>query len=270
MSEKTVFSRVAEVVLSLGIPAVGYLHCVSRTPEFHSLYWQIPVILLASYHVITVNDSSFGKETSIYRVFTDGQNLFAALILPVLLLPALYFSPLFGALIFLTMLNWDIYSLKGKRSWIAGLVHNFMGGALHFLIGVAAAANFADMAILLQYWPEMMFFALVMTAGAMHHDSFDVDEDRAADYVTGAVKFSPDIWWRLAAIPFVSGTLMLLFADKIFSSSFIISSSLYLCLYIAISLTSNPSRVILFRSLCRLIFVGGALIYLYRILFGTG
>ena len=265
MSKKTILSRITEVILSLGIPAVGYLSFNSPEIGSFSLLWQIPVTLMAAWHVILINDSSFSKQTSLSEVFMADKNISGALLIPLILIPSLYLTPLFGTLIFLTILNWDIYSLKGKRNWMSGLLHNFIGGALHFLIGLAAAAKFADIDKLFSHWAEVLFFAFTMTAGAMHHDSFDVEEDKEADYVTGAVKFSSDTWWRLAVVPFIAGMFMLLFAENTFAVSFLFPSAIYLLLYIFVACRKTPSTVTAFRPICRLIFIAGALIYLYRI-----
>ena len=265
MSKKTVLSRITEVILSLGIPAVGYLSFNSAKIGSFSLLWQIPVTLLAAWHVILINDNAFSKRTLTSEVFMAEKNISGGLLIPLILLPSLYLTPLFGTLIFLTILNWDIYSLKGKRNWIAGVLHNFIGGALHFLIGLAAAAKFADIDRLFSHWPEVLFFAFTMTAGAMHHDSFDAEEDKESDYVTGAVKFSSDTWWRLAVIPFMAGMAMLPFAEKSFAISFLFPSLIYLLLYVFVACRKTPSTVTAFRPICRLIFISGALIYLYRI-----
>ncbi len=264
MLHKPVLSRVAEVILSLGIPAIGYLGAVGQGVNLHSLSWQIPATLLAAWHVILINDNAFGKQTSVIQIFFAKKNIPGALLIPVALLPSLYLSPLFGIMIFLTILNWNIYSLKGKRFWLSGLMHNFAGGALHFLIGVAATAKFANLQTLLIYWPEMLFFAFTMTAGAMHHDSFDAEEDKSANYATGAVKFSPDRWWRLAALPFIAGIFILLFSNRLFALSFLLPSSLYLILYTVISFKQRPSSVTIFRSICRVAFLVGAFIYLLK------
>ena len=261
MSKKPIMSRVTEIILSLGIPTIGYLNINPAELDFSSLLWQVPVTLLAAWHVIIINDSSFGKGRSLSKVFMAEKNIAGALLILLILLPALYVSPLFGALIFLTMLNWDIYSLKGKRNWISGLFHNFTGGALHFMIGLSAAAKFVERETLIRYWPEILFFAFTMTAGAMHHDSFDADEDRAANYATGAVKFSSDLWWRLGAVPFSCGVLMLWFCKSDFTMSFMLPSIIYLTAYSVISFRSSPSSVTAFRTLCRCAFVAGAAVY---------
>jgi len=260
MSDKTAISRFSEVILSLGIPAIGYL-CVVKKVELESLIWQVPVILIAAWHVIRINDSSFGKNISLRQVFFDNDNLTGAVLVPFLIIPSIYLSPLFGSLIFLTMLNWDIYSLKGKRNWIAGLCHHFIAGAFHLMIGISLTAKFADMHIFLQYWPEIVFFAFTMTAGAMHHDSFDYAEDRAANYATGAVKFSPDRWWRLAVFPFIAGSAMLPFCEGCFRISFAFSSAIYFLAYSLVSFRKKPSSLLLFRKICRGAFIIGALIY---------
>ena len=261
-SNKTLFSRFAEVVLSLGIPAVGYL-CAMKNINAQWLVWQIPVVLLAAWHVILINDCSFGKKIKLKVIFLAKENLTGTFLVPFFILPSLYLSPFFGIVIFLTIFNWDYYSLKGKRNWLAGLFHNFVGGALHFMIGIAAAAKSANLQFLLQYLPEICFFAFTMTAGAMHHDSFDIKEDKIANYVTGAVKFSANHWWRLALFPFLVGISMLPFCEREFFRSFTVSSVFYLFAYSLVSIKKNPPTITFFRTICRLSFILGATIYLY-------
>jgi len=260
MSNKTAISRFSEVILSLGIPAIGYM-CAAEKIDSGGLIWQIPVVLIAAWHVIMINDRSFGKDISATQVFFENRNQAGSILIPILILPVIYFSPLFGCVVFITMLNWDIYSLKGKRHWLTGLCHNFFGGALHLMIGISAAAKFADLQSLLHYWPEILFFAFTMTAGAMHHDSFDYVEDKAANYATGAVRFSPNLWWRLAVVPFITGCAMLPFCETRLSISFAISSIIYLLAYSFVALRRNPSSILLFRKVCRGAFMAGALIY---------
>jgi len=269
MSKKSPVSRLAEVFLSMGIPAIGYLRVVKEV-EWESLAWQIPVMLLAAWHVIIINDSSFGAKTDLKKSFLSKRNITGAVLFPFFIFPSLYVSPLFGILVFLTMVNWDIYSLKGKRHWLSGIFHNFLGGALHFSIGIACAEN-SEMGIIsiesfeaiASCWPETLFFALTMTSGAMHHDSFDVEEDRQNGYITGAVKFSPDRWWRLAAIPFMAATALLFLTEHTFSGAFIVSSIAYFAVYTIISFKKKPTVFLPFRTICRLVFIIGAGIYLY-------
>jgi hypothetical protein len=269
MSKKSPASRFAEVFLSMGIPAIGYLRIFSKI-NWESLAWQVPVMLLAAWHVIIINDSSFGPNTCIRRSFLSKRNITGALLFPLFILPSLYVSPLFGIFVFLTMINWDIYSLKGKRHWLSGLFHNFIGGALHFSIGIACAEN-SEMGVIsiesfkaiVSCWPEIMFFAFAMTAGAMHHDSFDVKEDSEYGYTTGAVKFSPDKWWRLAIVPFFMSVAFLVFAQNDFRTSFMISSIAYFAVYTFVSFRKKPTTYLPFRSICRTVFIISAGIYLY-------
>lgn len=269
MSKKTPASRFAEVFLSMGIPAIGYIRTAEHI-DWKSLCWQIPVILLAAWHIIIINDNSFGKNISIKTTFFSEKNITGGILFPFLILPSIYISPLFGLLIFITIINWDIYSLKGKRNWIAGLLHNFIGGALHFMIGISCAFNrdmgvfnIEDIRSIFIFWPEILFFAFAMTSGAMHHDSFDTEEDRQYGYITGAVKFSSERWWRLAAVPFLAATGCLIFTEPIFRISFIVSSIAYFSTYTTLSLKKRPTSSREFRSICRLSFIGGALLYLY-------
>jgi hypothetical protein len=260
MSNKTKISRFSEVILSLGIPGIGYLRVAPKVIS-GDLAWQIPVVLLAAWHVILVNDKSFGKKFSVKDIFFKENTLSSEWFLLFPVLVSLFILPEFGFLIFLTMFNWDIYSLAGKRNWLTGLFHNFIGGSLHFIIGLSIAAELSGAEDLLNYGGEILFFGFTMTAGGMHHDSFDAEEDRIAGYVTGAVKFSPDIWWRLAIIPFGAGITMLAFCEDYFRVIFMLVSILYLLFYSFMGLKKSPSTLPVFRKICRVIFIAGAVTY---------
>ena len=255
--------RLAESVLSLGIPAVGYL-AGGGDAHMKALVY-VPGVLLAAAHILSVNDAAFGRETSLSNLLADRKNIIFTLFLPLTLIPYSFINLPFTLLIFLTALNWDVYSVKGKRFWLAGLMHNAAGGALHFMLGLAAAADSAGLFGRTCSPPaEIAYFALLMTAGAMHHDAFDAEEDRAAGYITGAVRFGSDLWWRLAVIPFLVGTAALFGAEEMFRSSFILPSAAYFALYLIFSLSGKPAGRPVFRVFCRIIFVLGAVIYIIR------
>ena len=102
-----------------------------------------------------------------------------------------------------------------------------------------------------------------MTSGAMHHESFDVDEDADAGYATGAVKFSPDLWWRLGAIPLALSIFPLLATDSLFNNCFLAVTIAYFAIYAGFSFYRHPSRKPRFRLLCRIAFVIAAAIFAY-------
>lgn len=265
---KTRLSRISEVALSLGIPAVAYL--ADGAPLQQEYFFpNVCLILVGAVHVIVVNDHVFSTSASIafgrfldsrHRTLKWGFLLFVALSIP--------FLPVSGALVLLTMLLWDFYSIYGKRDWRLSLMCNFLGGSAHFLIGVACASSnsfaiFADSAARLA--PETLFFAFAMTSGAMHHESFDVIEDGEFGYKTGAVLLSADRWWRLAAVPMVFAVVPLAFSTiSSFRNYFMVAVSGYLAAYALHSLSPKPSTKPRFRLICRTIFVLAAAIFAYH------
>ena len=257
--KKTKVTRIIEIFLSLGIPAAGYIYAGGAFND-RLLFWRIPLILFAAWHVICINDESFAENSSLKSIFLGHENKIEALFIPFLIIVTLPGAPLFNFLILLTMLNWDIYSISGKRAWAAGLLHNFAGGALHFFIGTAAAtpAGYADFR---QFAVPALFFAFMMASGGMHHDSYDKDEDQSLGYETGAVRFSPDKWWRLAALPFLAGTALLFFCDDIFRKAFILPAVVYIIAYSATVVKKNPSHSKYFRTICRLSFICAAILF---------
>ena len=158
----------------------------------------------------------------------------------------------------LVMLNWDVYALWGKRRWGSGLLHNFLGGGLHFLLG-AVAAGAPDLVFTL---PLSLYFALTMTGAALHHDALHADEDREQGYRTGAVAFGRNRWWRLGVVPLLLAQPALAWAGRDFLGPFAAAFAVYLGLYLVFSCRPSPGERPLFRSLCRLAYAVAGLAYL--------
>ena len=264
-ASRKLISRCSEMLLSLGIPSVAYI-ASNGNMEIRELIPRITLILLGAWHVVTVNDDSFGCRPPSIRFLTTRKNIIPKLLVPAILTASTPFLPVTGVVILVTIISWDMYSLWGKRDWRGSLIFNCVGGGTHFLIGLACAsqASFARFAELTQSMiPEIIFFALAMTSGAMHHESFDSVEDAHAKYVTGAVKFSPNIWWRLAAIPLTIAILPLFFTQPLFKDCFLATTATYLAVYAVYSTKRRPAVKRGFRVLCRIVFVAGAAIFAY-------
>jgi hypothetical protein len=261
---KTPFSRISEVVLSLGIPAVAYV-ATTNSIESASLIPGIFFSLLGAWHVIVVNDDSFASRESLGSFFLAKKHFIPKLAAPALVAASFAHTPLLATVILGTIISWDIYSLYGKNDWRFSLVFNFIGGAAHFLIGVACAsgsfAEFVEFAV--REAPETIFFAFAMVAGAMHHEAYDVEEDRVGGYATGAVKFSPDRWWRLASLPMMAAVISLFSADSLFRNCFLVATGAYFAFYSVFALSAVPSRKTGFRVLCRFAFILAAAVFAY-------
>ena len=102
----------------------------------------------------------------------------------------------FAAAIALTIINWDVYSVWGKRHWLSGLLQNSLAGALHFSIGLTAAGC----TIFCEFRAETIFFALAMTGAAMHHDASHAVDDSMHHYKTGAFVFGQECWWKYSIV----------------------------------------------------------------------
>lgn len=264
---KTPLSRVSEVALSLGIPAVAFI-TISDRFDLEHIFPSALLILAAAVHVMAVNDHMFAPTSSDAVIrFLDSEHRLLKWGFPAFLALAVPFLPVTAILVLFTIFLWDFYSIYGKRGWISSLICNFLGGGAHFLIGVAWAsrnsfAMFADSAAKLA--PEALFFAFAMTAGAMHHESYDAAEDAESGYKTGAVRFSSDVWWRLAAIPMAVSVVPLAFSSvSSFRNCFRAAVSAYFALYAVLSLSPLPSTKPVFRLLCRVVFIAAAAAFAY-------
>jgi len=248
-------SRITEIIFGTGIPMVGFICAVKNTGALFDLFWIYPLLLLTGWHIITVNDICFDRGN-----FRFSMKYFPSLVLVPLLLAGIFFlKPAFVLVLFLTILNWNIYSLYGKYNWLTGLFHNFAGGILHFLVGVTAAGC-TD---LFPYYAQALFFGFAMISGAVHHDACHFLEDSRRNYRTGAVVFGEAIWWRLGVIPMLAGTIFLLCSkDMLFMFCFCLSSSSYFVLYSATATWKFNNYMLYFRILCRFAFAMGALAYI--------
>ncbi|HBC89735.1 MAG TPA: hypothetical protein DCZ94_22580 [Lentisphaeria bacterium] len=248
-------SRIVELLFGTGIPLVGFACATKGIENLADLYWFYAFLLLTGWHVLAVNDICFDRKSFRFSI-----KYFPPLVMAPAIL--LYFStqkPVFVLILFLIIINWNIYSVYGKYNWLTGMFHNFSGGVLHFLAGVAAAGC-TDM---YQYSAQALFFGFAMLSGAMHHDACHSSEDMERDYRTGAVVFGKRIWWRLGIMPMIAGIVFLLCTkDMPFMFCFCFSSSLYLIMYSAVNTWKLNNGMLYFRILCRLAFATGAVAYI--------
>lgn len=85
---------------------------------------------------------------------------------------------------FLIALLGAAYSLRGKGIPVVSSLLHLAGGALHFLLGVAAFTTIS--------WPAVVgsvFFGLVFAAGHLTHEARDHDADRDGGIFTNAIAF---------------------------------------------------------------------------------
>lgn len=258
-------SRLAELFFATGISLIGFMLATKNIDTLYNFIWFYPVTLLAGWHVLAVNDFFFSD-----KHFPRREELLSpAFFLPVFLVPVAGTLVLleignwsFATSIALTVVNWDIYSIFGKRRWISGLLHNSLAGALHFSIGLTAAGCL----FFHEFRPETIFFALAMTGAAIHHDASHTLEDFMHDYKTGAVVFGHSCWWRCAIIPMSFSLLPLCYCNNLFSMVFVFSLIIYLISYIIFNLSFSGEdftrRYSIFRTLCRVIFALGGLIFI--------
>jgi hypothetical protein len=255
MIKSVLKSRVTEILFGTGIPMVGFICAVKSIDALFDLCWFYPLLLLTGWHVVTVNDICFDREK-----FKFSMKYFPSLVaVPLILASALLLKPAFVIVMFLIVLNWNIYSLYGKFNWLTGMFHNFSGGVLHFLAGVTAAGC-TD---IYQYAVPAMFFGFAMLSGSMHHDACHFLEDAVRKYRTGAVVLGESNWWRLGIYPMLAGIIFLLSCrDMPLMFCFCISSSIYLIMYSLISTWKFNNYMLYFRMHCRIAFALGAIAYI--------
>ncbi|HCE43201.1 MAG TPA: hypothetical protein DET40_06615 [Lentisphaeria bacterium] len=244
-----------EIFFGTGIPMVGFICAVKNADALLDLCWFYPLLLLTGWHVVTVNDICFDRSS-----FKFSMKYFPSLVAVPLILACMFFlKPVFIAIMFLIILNWNVYSFYGKFNWITGLFYNFSGGILHFLAGVTAAGR-TD---IYPYLVPALFFGFAMLSGAIHHDACHYSEDSDRKYKTGAVVFGELSWWRIGIVPMLAGIISLLNSnDMLFMFCFCVSSSMYLVMYSVMSTWKFNNYMLYFRILCRLAFAMGAIAYI--------
>lgn len=244
-----------EVFFGTGIPLVGFVCAARNSRALEDLLWFYPLLLLVGWHVVEVNDICFDRKNFRFSV----RHVIPLLIVPFILACGFFLKPVFIAVIFLIILNWNVYSFYGKYNWMTGLFYNFSGGILHFLAGVTATGC-TD---LFPYYTESLFFGFAMLSGAIHHDTSHLSEDLNRHYRTGAVIFGEFIWWRLGIVPMLTGIMIMLCSkDMLFVFCFCISSTVYLALYFLTTTWKINNYMLYFRILCRLAFAAGATAYI--------
>jgi len=247
-------SRIIELLFGTGIPMVGFFCAVRNMEGLSLLYIAYPLLLITGWHVLAVNDICFDRKKFSFSL----KYFLPIIVVPIILGIFCLQKPVFALVLFLIIVNWNIYSVYGKYHWLTGLFHNFSGGLLHFLAGIAAAGC-SDM---FQFAPQALFFGFAMLSGAVHHDASHSAEDLDHNYRTGAVVFGEFNWWRLGILPMFVGMIFLLHTnDMPFMLSFCISTSIYFVLYLAMSTFKPAGYMLYFRLFCRIAFAIGAIGY---------
>lgn len=249
-------SRLAEIFFATGIPTVGFFSVFVNDTQLYRLLWFYPVLILAGWHVVAVNDLFFDKSLSKRAGLGRLSVSLPLFFVPFVIAWSAFLSVPFCIYVALTVINWDIYSVRGKNHWASCMVHNFLAGGLHFMIGTAGA-DYSDMA---NVWPMALFFAFAMSAGAMHHDAMHFVEDLQKGYRTGAVCFGMEKWWSLGIIPMSLSLPFLYFAPFTFSLCFSGAAILYFMAYtVTVASANGPAGAIWFRTACRAIFAAAGL-----------
>ncbi len=255
MKKNRTRSKIAEIFFSSGIPIVAFAKFANNTTTFiDGIPILLAIVATGGWHIKTINDQC---EEHPKRI-----KLTASLVIPLLLIPALlYFKPNTAIPIVLIVLNWDFYSIFGKKYFFLSMVNNFWGGFLHFALGLTMAGipftnSFSS--------STTFFFGFAMLCGSMHHDAYHVTEDKEHKFFTGAVRFNPEIWWKLAVFPMIIAIFFLIQDENIFLRVFLPIAILpYLIGYFTIILLSpRPSKIIFFRLFCRLSFGLATLTYI--------
>jgi hypothetical protein len=254
MKKNKTFAKIAEIIFSTGIPLVAFF---SAEPQknIKSFAFLIFAIFAAGWHIKTLNDIFEQKRPLTPNLARPG------IIFPLLLLTIpIIFCPNMILPLLLIILNWNIYSIFGKNYFLFSMANNFLGGFLHYELGLSAASLSINK---IHYSPEALFFGFAMLCGSMHHDAYHAEEDRNYGFNTGAVKFGADKWWKLAVFPMLISIFFLAKSDKSFFFSFIYTGIIpYFIAYFAIlSFCRAPSKKYFFRYFCRAIFAVSAILY---------
>ncbi|MEA2013143.1 MAG: hypothetical protein U9O87_08750 [Verrucomicrobiota bacterium] len=248
---KIIFSRTAEIFLGTGLPVLGFFCAFNSDTSYADLLLFYPFLILCAWHIIYINDLTFKNYSfSFQKLFTKPNSFFL-----LLLILGILFRPLLFFLLLFIVLNWDYYSIHGKRNCISGLFCHFLGGTSHFVIGVILAQG-----RVIGFISCILYFGFAMISGSMHHDSLHVSEDRTHGFNTGAVCYGRKKWWQFSILPMTIAQFFLLFTDTYFSLIFFIAYLLYLFLYLFyISKEKDWGK---FRMLSRLLFAGAGIVYL--------
>jgi len=251
--------RPLELLLGTGIPLLGYFSVARGEIPLGPLSGFLAALLLAGWHILTVNDLLFERQPFAPEKLWQTKNLIPVWLAPAvavgLLLPLGNSAPGLALIIF----NWDLYAWRGKRSWQSALFHHLLGGGLHFLLGATAAGLDAIAPVL----PQTLFFALAMAGASCHHDANHAAEDLAQGYATGAVRFGRDRWWRLGLVPMLGAQAALWFATCELRNPFLAAFVVYFSLYLSVTFRDTPGAIPWFRPLCRLAYAAAGLWILF-------
>ncbi len=243
----------AELVFAGGMPITGYVIFADDLSQLYKIWIMLVTTSMVGWHILVVNDAVF-PGSSVPRT-----KLGFAILLPVLsLATTLYLGYQLAAVgLILMMVNWHIYAVYFKGFYATALLCNFLGGLLHFEVGALFLTD--DLRATLSC---ALFFGLLMTGGSMHHDALDYEEDKAADYITGAVRFGQRKWWRLGIIPMTAANLLLAVQWSVLSWFFLPAFTFYVVLYGVYFTEPTTERQLQFRFACRVIYglAGGSFI----------
>lgn len=239
-------SRFIEFLFAAGLPLIGYCLAITSHNALPQIWLMLIATGLSGAHILTFNDACFPERRGTLRLV----GVHACILAPLFIFVCSRGHH--GAVLALLamVVNWDLYAWIGKRNWLLSLLHHFIGGALHVSVGFLFAGG---------DWRQAAFvgvyFGLCMVGGAMHHEAIDVDEDHAAGFVSGAVRFGFQRWFVLGAVPMTLAHLWLLQQLNCFSAVMLTAFAVYIVLLLVDAARRiDHCRAMAFRMNCRILY----------------
>ncbi|HPN83757.1 MAG TPA: hypothetical protein PK821_00340 [Victivallales bacterium] len=260
MPNNRTVAKIAEIFFASGIPIVAAARCGESYRDFLiGMPFLLAVIFAGGWHIKTVNDEFESKGGNI--------KISKGIIIPLAaILMLIFMKPSIALPIVLIIISWNFYSLFGKNYFILSMMCNFLGGFLHFVLGMMAAGSSFVHAI---NSPESSFFGFAMLCGSMHHDSYHAEADRSKGFETGAVRFGPELWWQLAISPMLISMFFLTNCEDLFMKIFLALGVFpYFIGYFGVLIfADHPSKKTFFRPFCRTSFGLAAVGYIFTKIF---
>ena len=253
--------RMAELFFAQGLPLIGIVSAGVTDPL--PILFFLFCTLSAAVHILIYNDRCFDEAVGKVKA-NDNTLLLITFIIP--LAGGLISGAYLALVIYLmAVINWNVYSSKGKYHFKRVVFHNFVGGFTHFTGGYFYGRG-EDLAAGIL---TGLFFGLLMAGAGMHHDAVDYEEDRNAGYVTGAVKYGASKWWKYGLYCIAIAHILLFFLNNSFSSIMAVVFGFYLLGYITVlKLGIEHQNMKKFRIYCRVIYGLGGIIYLWTLVYG--
>ncbi|MDP7741412.1 MAG: UbiA family prenyltransferase [Lentisphaeria bacterium] len=239
-------SRFVELLFAAGLPLIGYCLAVTSREALPHIWLMLIATGLAGAHILAFNDACFPRRRQTARLL----GMHACILAPLFIF-ACGRGHHGAVLVLLAMIvNWDLYAWTGKRNWLLSLLHHCIGGALHVAAGFLFAGG--------DWWRATfvgVYFGLCMAGGAMHHEAIDVDEDQAAGFASGAVRFGFRRWFVLGGVPMTLAHLWLLQQIDRFAALMLSAFAVYIVLLAVCAVRGiDHRRAMVFRMFCRIVY----------------